>query len=310
MKKISVVIPCYNEEENIREIVAAVIDKINGYDYEIIICDNHSTDLTRKYITEICNNNKNVKAIFNIKNFGLYKSPYYGMLQTTGDCVISVCADFQDPVDLIPKFIEEWENGYKIVVGIKNKSEENKLMYYLRTIYYKLANKMSDIELLEHFSGFALYDKDFIDILRNLDEKTPFIKGLVAELGYERKEINYTQPKRKSGKSKNNFWALYDYAMLSFTSYTKAGLRLATFAGMIVSLISFIIGLVYLVLKLMYWDRFSAGSAPVLIGTFFLGSIQLFFIGFLGEYIMAINERVKNRPLVIEEKRINFDDEK
>lgn len=307
MKKISVVIPCYNEEENIREITEAVIDKIKKYDYEIIICDNHSTDKTQKYITEICKNNKKVKAIFNIKNFGLYKSPYYGMLQATGDCVISVCADFQDPVELIPKFIEEWEKGSKIVVGIKNKSEENRFMYGIRTIYYKLANIMSDVQILEHFSGFALYDKDFIDILKNLDERTPFIKGLVAELGYDRKEIYYTQPKRKKGKSKNNFWALYDYAMLSFTSYTKAGLRFATFMGMVIAFFSFIIGLIYLILKLVYWNNFSAGAAPVVIGTFFLGSIQLFFIGLLGEYIMAINERVKHRPLVIEEKRINFD---
>ena len=253
-----------------------------------------------------CKNNKNIKAIFNVRNFGQYKSPYYGLLQTTGDCTISMCADFQDPVEMIPKFVKEWENGYKIVVGIKSKSKENPIIYFFRKCYYKLLKKISEVSQIEQFTGFGLYDKEFIDILRNLDDPTPFFRGIVAELGYERKEIKYTQRKRKSGKTKNNLYTLFDYAMLSFTSYTKFGLRLATFGGIIVSILSFIIGVVYLVLKLLYWDRFSAGLAPMLIGTFFLGAIQLFFIGFLGEYIMAINERVKHRPLVIEEKRINF----
>ncbi len=309
MKKISVLIPCYNEEGNVKEISEAVIEeieKLENYTYEIVFIDNHSTDKTRSILTEMCENNKNIKAIFNVRNFGQYKSPYYGLLQTTGDCTISMCADFQDPVNMIPKFIKEWENGYKIVVGIKSKSRENPIMYFFRKCYYKLLKKISEVSQIEQFTGFGLYDRKFIDVLRDLDDPTPFFRGIVAELGYERKEIKYTQRKRKSGKTKNNLYTLFDYAMLSFTSYTKFGLRLATFGGIIVSILSFIIGVVYLVLKLLYWDRFSAGLAPMLIGTFFLGAIQLFFIGFLGEYIMAINERVKHRPLVIEEKRINF----
>lgn len=309
MKKISVLIPCYNEESNVKLMAEAIVKELQNlqnYDYEIVFIDNYSTDNTRNLLEEICAENHKIKAIFNVRNFGQANSPYYGLLQTTGDCTISMCCDFQDPVELISEFIKEWENGYKIVVGIKSKSKESRIKYAFRKIYYKLLNKMSGVPLIEQFTGFGLYDKKFIDILRNLDDTTPFMRGLVAEFGYKRKEIEYVQQKRKSGKSKNNFFSLYDYAMLSFTSYTKFGLRVATFSGIIIAFISFIIGLVYLIYKLTHWYSFSAGMAPMLIGTFFLGAIQLFFIGFLGEYIMAINERVKHRPLVIEEKRINF----
>ncbi len=313
MKKISILVPCYNEEENIISIGNAIIEqlnRLNDYDYELIFIDNCSKDKTREKIENLCSKNKKIKAIFNAKNFGQFNSPYYGMLQATGDCVIPICADFQDPVELIPKFIAEWEKGYKIVCGIKKISRENKIMRFLRTCYYKLIKKMSDIEQIEHFTGFALYDKDFINVLRNLDDPTPFIRGIVAELGFDRKEVEYEQPKRRSGKTSNNFYTLYDAAMLSFTSYTKMGLRMATFLGAIISAISFIIGLVYLVLKLIYWDTFPAGATPTLIGIFFFGAIQLFFIGFIGEYVMAINTRVMNRPLVIEKRRINFENNK
>lgn len=310
MKKVSIVVPCYNEEENIREMVVAIEKQfkkeLKAYDYEIIFIDNASQDKTREIIEEVCKNNSKVKAIFNVRNFGQFNSPYYGILQTDGDCTITLACDFQDPVELITKFVKEWENGYKIVIGVKDKSKENKIMFLLRTCYYKIVRRFSEVKQIEHFTGFGLYDKSFVDILRKIDDPTPFIRGLVAEYGYKRKEIKYEQQLRKKGKTKNNLYTLYDAAMLSFTSYTKFGLRLATFGGIIVSILSFIIGVVYLVLKLLYWDRFSAGLAPMLIGTFFLGAIQLFFIGFLGEYIMAINERVKHRPLVIEEKRINF----
>lgn len=312
MKKISIVIPCYNEEENVKPISEAIIKEIESnlkeYDYEIIFIDNCSQDQTRPILEDLCKNNKKIKSIFNAKNFGQFNSPYYGLLQATGDCVILICADFQDPIDMITKFVNEWENGYKIVIGIKNKSKENKIMYFLRSCYYKIIKKISNTEQIEHFTGFGLYDKDFIEVLRNLDDPTPFLRGIVAELGYARKEIPYEQQKRKAGKTKNNFYSLYDAAMLSFTSYTKIGLRLATFTGGIIAFFSFIIGMVYLVLKLMYWDRFPAGMAPVLIGMFFLGALQIFFIGFLGEYVLAINSRVMKRPLVIEDKRINFDD--
>lgn len=311
MKKISVLIPCYNEEENINLISKAVIEqleKLKNYDYELLFIDNCSTDKTQELITKLCSENKKIKAIFNTKNFGQFNSPYYGLQQTTGDCTILMVADFQDPVNMIPKFIKEWENGYKIVIGIKNKSKENKIIYFLRSCYYKIIKKLSSTEQIEHFTGFGLYDKEFIKVLKDLDDPTPFLRGIVAELGYKRKEIPYEQPKRKAGKTHNNFYTLYDAAMLSFTSYTKAGLRLATFIGIIVSIISFIVGLVYLIMKLIYWDRFAAGTIPMLIGMCFLGAVQLFFIGIVGEYILAINARMMKRPLVIEEKRINMEE--
>lgn len=312
MKKISVLIPCYNEQENIVEISKAVIvelSKLKNYQYELVFIDNSSTDNTQKLITELCNENKNIKAIFNCRNFGQFNSPYYGLLQTTGDCTILMCADFQDPIEMIPQFIKEWEIGYKIVIGIKNKSKENKLIYFLRSCYYKAIHKLSKTEQIEHFTGFGLYDKSFINVLKELDDPIPFLRGIVAEIGFKRKEIPYVQPKRKAGKTHNNFFTLYDAAMLSFTSYTKVGLRLATFIGIGVGMISFIIGIIYLILKLIYWDRFAAGTIPILIGMCFLGAVQLFFIGILGEYILSINARVMKRPLVVEEKRINFEKE-
>lgn len=310
MKKISILIPCYNEEENVvpmsEAIVALFEGELSKYDYELVFIDNDSRDQTRPLLREICAKNPKVKAIFNAKNFGQFNSPYYGILQTTGDCTIAMVCDFQDPIELIPRYLEEWENGYKIVIGIKTSSKESKIMYKLRSIYYKLLNKFSGVEQIEHFTGSGLYDKDFIQVLRDLKDPTPFMRGIVAELGYKRKEIPYEQPKRRAGKSKNNFYTLYDAAMLSITSYTKFGLRLCTFIGMFVGVVSVIIGLVYLVFKLIWWDRFAAGMAPVLIGMFFLGSLQLFFIGLIGEYISSINQRVMNRPLVVEEERINF----
>lgn len=313
MKKISILVPCYNEEENVlpmsKALTEVLRDSLSSYDYEIVFIDNHSTDKTREILESICSLDKKIKAIFNCRNFGQFNSPYYGMLQCTGDCVITVCADFQDPVELIPKFVSEWENGYKIVCGIKTASKENKIMRFFRTCYYKVIKKMSSTEQIEHFTGFGLYDRSFIEVLRNLKDPTPFLRGIVAELGPERKEIEYEQAKRRAGKTHNNFYTLYDAAMLSFTSYTKIGLRLATFLGTIISCASVIIGLVYLILKLCNWHNFPMGMAPVLIGMFFLGAIQLFFIGFLGEYILNINTRVMNRPLVVEEKRINFDNE-
>lgn len=313
MKKISVLIPCYNEAENVGPISRAVTEilekELPRYDYELVFIDNDSTDGTRDIIRGLCADNPRIKAILNARNFGQFNSPYYGMLQVTGDCVIEMVADFQDPVEMIPKYIREWEKGYKIVIGIKTSSKENRLMYWLRSCYYKTIKKLSDVEQIEHFTGSGLYDREFIEVLRNLDDPTPFLRGIVAELGYRRKEIPYEQPRRRAGKTHNNFYRLYDAAMLSVTSYTKAGLRLATIFGSICAVVSMIIALVYLVMKLIWWDRFPAGMAPMLIGMLFLGSVQLFFIGFLGEYIMSINQRVMKRPLVIEEERINFNEE-
>ena len=313
MKKISVLIPCYNEAENVGPISRAVTEilekELPQYDYELVFIDNDSTDGTRDIIRGLCADNPRIKAILNARNFGQFNSPYYGMLQVTGDCVIEMVADFQDPVEMIPKYIHEWEKGYKIVIGIKTSSKENRLMYWLRSCYYKTIKKLSDVEQIEHFTGSGLYDREFIEVLRNLDDPTPFLRGIVAELGYRRKEIPYEQPRRRAGKTHNNFYRLYDAAMLSVTSYTKAGLRLATIFGSICAVVSMLIAMVYLVMKLIWWDRFPAGMAPMLIGMLFLGSVQLFFIGFLGEYIMSINQRVMKRPLVIVEERINFNEE-
>ena len=285
MKKISIVVPCFNEEENVVPMADAIREEfkknLSSYEYEII---------------------------FIAKNFGQFNSPYYGMLQSTGDATVLMAADFQDPVEMIPKYVKAWEEGYKIAIGIKKSSQENKIMYHLRSLYYKTIKKLSEVEQIEHFTGFGLYDKAFINVMRNLDDPVPFLRGIVAELGFRRKEIPYEQPQRRAGITSNNLYRLYDAAMLSITAYTKVGLRLATFAGVILSGISMLIAVIYLILKLVYWDRFPAGMAPILIGMLFLGSIQIFFIGLIGEYILTINQRVMKRPLVVEEERINFDE--
>ena len=312
MKKISVMIPCYNEAENVvsmsREVCAIMEKELSDYDYELLFIDNCSTDGTRDLLRGICRENKKVKAILNVTNFGQFNSPFHAMCQCEGDCVISMCCDFQDPVELLPVFVKKWEEGHRIVSGIKTASRENPVIYMLRSIYYKLIKGMSDVEMIEHFTGFGLYDKTFIALLRELDDPMPFLRGIVAEYGhgFNRVEIEYEQPKRRAGKTHNNFYSLYDAAMLSITSYTKVGLRLATFLGFGCSAVSLLIALVYLVLKLIYWHRFTAGYAPMVIGVFLLGSIQLFFIGLLGEYILNINSRVIRRPLVVEQERINF----
>lgn len=314
MKKISILIPCYNEKENVGPMSEAIVEMMTKnlpqYDYELVFIDNDSKDGTRDILRAICANNPKIKAIFNAKNFGQFNSPYYGVLQVTGDCVIQMCCDFQDPVELIPQYVKEWENGYKIVIGIKTSSKESKIMRFLRTCYYKVIKKMSDVEQIEHFTGSGLYDRAFIEVLRDLDDPIPFMRGIVAELGFERKEIPYEQPKRRAGKTHNNFYSLYDAAMLSITSYTKIGLRLATFAGVGVGAVSGILGIIYFILKLMYWERFPAGTMPILLGMLFLGAVQLFFIGFIGEYILNINKRIMKRPLVIEAERLNFDTDK
>ena len=311
MKKISLLIPTYNEEDNVLLLVESIVNEfknnLSKYNYEIVFIDNNSTDRTQEVIESICKKNKRVKAIFNTRNFGQFNSPFYGMLQTSGDATITMCADFQDPVDMIHKFVEEWEKGYKIVIGIKDNSKESKIMYFVRSCYYKLIKKVSSVDQIEHFTGFGLYDKKFIDILRDLNDTEPYLRGIVAELGFKRKEIPYTQEKRVRGKTKNNWYTLYDAGMLGITSYSKALMRIATILGFVFSIICLIISLVYFILKLLYWDSFPIGVVPILIGVFFLGSIQLFFIGLLGEYMININRRVMRRPLVIEEKRINFD---
>lgn len=313
MKTVSIVIACYNEEGNIRpliETIKKIFDNdLQEYNYEIVCMDNDSTDATRDILKELCKEDKQVKAIFNAKNFGSIRSSAYGLLQATGDCIVKMCADFQDPPELLVDFVREWENGYKMVLAIKKASEENKLMYSVRKLYYKMINRITDIDHIDNFVGYGLYDRKFIETLRELNDPMPYIRGIVAELGYKYKAVYYDQPKRRSGKSKFNFYRLYDYAMLGITSYSKVPLRLATFLGIVVALCSFLIGMFYLIFKLIYWDSFATGMAPVTIGIFFLGALQLLFMGMLGEYILAINTRVLNRPLVIEEERINFDED-
>lgn len=311
MAKVSFLIPTYNEIENVEELSKAITDEMERlpqYDYEIIFIDNYSKDGTRDKLREMCSNNMRIKAILNAKNFGPNNSHYYGLTQTTGDCAILMCADFQDPVELIPELLREWEQGYKIVCAIKTTSKENKLLRFLRTCYYKMIKKFSEVEQIEHFTGFGLYDASFIQTLRELHDPTPFLRGIVAELGYKTKKIPYEQQRRKAGKSKMNFFILYDIAMLSFTSYTKIGLRLATFMGFIMATLSGIVAVVYLILKLVFWYTFSMGMAPVVIGMFLLGAIQLVFLGLMGEYILSMNARIMNRPLVIEEERLNFEE--
>ena len=315
MKKISVVIPCFNEVENVTlmsfTIENVLKEALARYDYEILFIDNHSTDGTREALEQVCAGNPKVKAIFNVTNFGQFNSPFYAMCQASGDCVVCMCCDFQDPVDLIPQFVEEWEKGHRIVSGVKTSSRENKLFYCLRTVYYRLIKNMSATEMIAHFTGFGLYDKSFIELLRQLDDPVPFLRGIVAEYGrgFYRTEVEYQQEKRRAGKTHNSFYSLYDAAMLSFTSYTKVGLRLATFLGFAASAGSLCVALYYLIYKLTHWYTFQAGNAPMVVGIFLLGSVQLFFIGLLGEYILNINTRVIHRPLVVEEKRLNFSKE-
>ena len=310
-KKISVVIPTYNEEANVVPLADAIVGVMTGelpeYDYEIIFIDNHSKDSTQMKLRQLCRENKRIKAIFNARNFGQMRSPVHGLKQATGDCVIRMCADFQDPVEMIVQFVREWEQGHKIVIGVKKASKEKRIMYWIRACYYKLIRKITDIDHIEQFTGFGLYDKAFVDVVRSLHDPMPYLRGIIAELGFDYKAIPYVQQKRRAGKSKNNFYTLYDYAMVGITSYSKVVMRLATFLGFSVAALSFLAGIFYLVLKIMYWDRFSAGIAPMLIGIFFLGALQLFFIGFLGEYVLSINTRVLDRPLVVEEERLNFE---
>ena len=314
-KKISIMIPCYNEVENVIPISEAVVEvmekELPEHDYEILFIDNASTDGTRDKLRYICSKNKKIKAIFNVTNFGQFNSPFHGLCETTGDCTIALCCDFQDPVELIPVFVREWEKGHKIVSGVKTSSKENPIVYFARTVYYKMIHNMSSVKMIEHFTGFGLYDKTFISLLRELDDPIPFIRGIVAEYGegFNMIEVEYEQPQRRAGKTHNNFYTLYDAAMLSFTSYTKVGLRFATFFGFLAGVIAFVIAVFYLVYKLTHWTTFQAGNAPLIIGVFLLGALQLFFIGFMGEYILNINTRVINRPIVVEELRINFDKE-
>ncbi len=308
MRLISIISPCFNEEGNVQELhdrIVKVMENLN-YDYEHILIDNASTDRTVEILRALAVNDRRIKVIVNTRNFGQIRSPYHALFQTSGDAVVCMAADLQDPPERIPEFIQKWEAGYKIVIGVKTRSEETRLYYFLRTIYYRIISKLSDVPLIENFTGFGIYDRKVVDALRRLDDPYPYFRGLIADLGYERAQVEFSQPRRKSGVTKNNFYTLYDIAMLGLTGFTKIPLRLATMFGLLSAIISFLIGFAYLVYKLIFWSQFSLGSAPVIIGLFFLGSIQLLFLGIVGEYIGAIYTQVMKRPLVIEKERINF----
>jgi|WetSurMetagenome_2_1015567.scaffolds.fasta_scaffold184752_2 polyisoprenyl-phosphate glycosyltransferase len=310
-KLISVVTACYNEEENIRETyeqVRQVMESLPQYAYEHIFIDNASQDRTVPILKEIAATDKRVKIIVNARNFGHIRSPFHGLLQARGDAVISIVADLQDPPDMIRDFVKKWEEGYKIVVGVKVGSDEAKPMYFIRKLYYNLISRLSEIRLIKNFTGFGLYDREVMDILRDIGDPYPYFRGLICDIGFEPAEIEYHQPVRKRGITKNNFYTLYDIAMLGLTNHSKVPLRLCTMTGLIMGTVSLLVGLGYLVYKLIYWDRFSAGVAPLVIGLFVFASVQLFFLGIVGEYVGAIHTQVLHRPLVVEKERINFDE--
>lgn len=309
-KKISIVTSCYNEEENVEELyiqVKAIFENMGSYSYEHIFIEDGSKDSTLLKLKQIAAKDKNIKIIVNARNFGHIRSPCYALQQAHGEAVILMAADLQDPPPIIKDLLKKWEDGFSIVVGVKNKSEENPLMFTVRKIFYGLINKFSSIEQIKNFTGFGLYDQKFIEVLRTINDPYPYFRGLITELGWDRAEISYVQPARKKGKTSNNFYSLYDLAMLGFVNHSKIPLRLASFIGFGMSLVSFAVGVLYLIYKLIFWSRFQAGLAPAIIGIFFFSSIQLFFIGVVGEYIGAIHTQVRKRPLVIEKERINFD---
>jgi polyisoprenyl-phosphate glycosyltransferase len=309
MRLISVVTPCYNEAENVRDVydqVRQVFDDFPQYTYEHIFIDNASKDATVAILRDIARADRRVKVIVNARNFGQVRSPCHAILQASGDAVIGCAADLQDPPEMIRTFIHKWEEGYKIAVGIKKNSQEPPLVYAFRTLYYRLLRSMSDVDLLEHYTGFGLYDRQVIEIIRALDDPEPYFRGAIAEIGFESAKIEYTQPLRKAGITKNNFYTLFDLAMNGMTSYSKVPLRLATMLGFAVAALSLVVAFGYLVYKLLFWDSFSVGLAPLVLGVFFFSAVQLFFLGVVGEYVGSIHTQVRKRPLVVEKERINF----
>ena len=309
MKLISILTPTYNEEDNVREVYAqvrAVFAGLPEYDYEHIFIDNASRDRTVEILRELAAEDPRVRVIVNTRNFGHIRSPYHGILQARGDAVIPLVADLQDPPEMIVDFLRQWEAGYKIVIAVKTESRESRLMFAVRKAYYRLMERLSEIELVQNFTGFGLYDREVIQKLREIGDPYPYFRGLICDLGYARAEIPFTQPRRARGITKNNFYTLYDIAMLGITNHSKVPLRLATMTGFAMSLLSLLVALGYLVYKIVEWKNFQVGMAPLVIGLFFFASVQLTFIGILGEYIGAIHTQVLRRPLVVEKERINF----
>mgnify|MGYP004501791889 CR=1 FL=1 len=310
MKHISVMTPCYNEEGNIRNIYTAVkeqFDKLPQYTYEHIFIDNYSTDHSREILRKLAAEDKNVKVILNARNFGPNRSGSYGMLQGTGDALICIVCDLQDPPEMIPTFLKKWEEGYKVVLGQKTKSKENPIMFRIRKLYYKIMESMSEAEHLTNVTGYGLFDKEVLDMIKWMDDPDPYIRGLVTQLGYKWCLVEYTQQERTSGKSSYNFSRYFDFAITGLTHVSQKPLRIVTMTGICMSVVSFILAIVYLIYKLVHWYEFDAGTAPILIGMFLLGSVQLACLGVIGEYIGAILTKVTKRPMVVEEERINFE---
>lgn len=307
-KLISIVTPCYNEEENIDELyqrIAAVMATL-PYDYEHICIDNASTDSTVKKIKDIAARDKRVKLIVNARNFGHIKSPYYGILQSCGDACILIASDLQDPPEMIVEFIKKWEEGFKTVLAVKPESEESSFMFFLRKVYYRFITKISEVPLVKNATGAGLFDRVVVEILRDINDSYPYFRGLLCEIGFSIATVPFKQPRRQRGVTKNNFYTLYDIAMLGITNHSKIPLRLMAMSGFLLSFLSLLVALIFFVAKLIYWDYFQLGSAPMLIGVFFFGAIQTFFIGVLGEYIGSIHTQVRNMPLVVEIERVNF----
>jgi len=310
MKTISIITPCYNEEQNIRvlyERVRGVINGLGRYRYEHIFIDNSSSDNTVGILKGIAAADKNVKVIVNTRNFGQIRSPMHALSQARGEAVIGIVADLQDPPELIPELVRHWEAGVSVVLAVKRSSKENRLMYLVRRTYYRLVNRLASIETYENFTGFGLFDRKVIEHIKDLNDPYPYFRGMIAEIGLPHVKVYYEQLRRERGKTKNNFYTLYDLAMLGITNLSKVPLRIVTFSGFVCSLLCVLVALGYLVYKLLYWDRFSVGMAPVVIGIFFFISIQLIFMGLLGEYIGSIHTLVQRRPYVFERERINFE---
>ncbi|MEI6033082.1 MAG: glycosyltransferase family 2 protein [Verrucomicrobiae bacterium] len=308
-RKISIVSGAFNEAGNIEEFfsrVVAVMDANPRYDWELLVIDNASSDSTPSLLRRLAEKESRLKVILNRRNFGHIRSGYHAMLQTDSDAVVLICSDLQDPPEMIAQFLELWEKGGQAVVAVKEASEESPVLFFIRRFYYRLVYRLADIEIIQNFTGFGLYDRAIIKYCRDCQDPYPYFRGMISEMGASVKKVSYLQPARKQGITSNNFYTLYDLAMLGITSHSKVPLRLATMLGFAMSFFSLFVAVGYLIYKLMFWNDFSAGIAPVVIGLFLFSSVQLFFIGILGEYIGAIHTQVLRRPLVVEKERINF----